>query len=215
MIKIAIAEDDKRIAATVKQKIELSSEFSIQFIAENGEMLIKELHRYSNIDVILMDINMPVKDGIKTTEEVSKRWPQIKIIMCTVFDDEENIFNAILAGASGYLMKDEKPAEFHEAIKEVYEGGAPMSPGIAKKALNLLRNGVVKNPEPNDYNLTSRETEILEHLSKGLTYIQIGGNLFISPATVRKHLENIYRKLQVNNKIEAVNKAKNSRLFFF
>lgn len=215
MIKIAIAEDDPRIAATVRQKIELSSEFSIQFIAENGEMLIKELHRYSNIDVILMDINMPVKDGIKTTEEVSKRWPQIKIIMCTVFDDEENIFNAILAGASGYLMKDEKPGEFHAAIKEVYEGGAPMSPGIAKKALNLLRNGAVKNPEPNDYNLTSRETEILEHLSKGLTYTQIAGNLFISPATVRKHLENIYRKLQVNNKIEAVNKAKNSRLFFF
>lgn len=212
MIRIAIAEDDARIAATLKQKIELSANFSVQFIAENGEILLKNLHRNSKIDVIIMDINMPVMDGIKTTNEVSNRWPQIKIIMCTVFDDEDNIFRAIVAGANGYLMKDEKPEEFHLAIKEVFEGGAPMSPGIAKKALDLLRTGKTPVKKQIDFNLTNRETEILEHLAKGLSYDQIAGNLFISSGTVRKHIENIYRKLQVNNKVEAVQKALNNKV---
>jgi DNA-binding NarL/FixJ family response regulator len=213
MINIAIAEDDKRISALLKQKIELMDQFSVKLIAGNGELLIKELHKSSNIQVVLMDVNMPVMNGINATSEITQRRPQMKVLMCTVFDDEDNIFNAILAGAGGYLMKDETPDNFHKAIKEILEGGAPMSPGIAKKALMLLKLG--RKPEVNDikdYNLTSRETEILEHLSKGLSYEQIAGNLFISSGTVRKHIQNIYRKLQVNNKVEAVQKAIYNRI---
>ena len=212
VITIAIAEDNSRIAETLKQKVELSTDFKVAFIAENGNELLQTLHRNHNIDVILMDINMPVMDGIEATREVSKRFPQIKIIICTVFDDEENIFQAILAGANGYLMKDEKHEQVHKAIFEVMEGGAPMSSGIARKALMLIRSGKPQ-PELNEtFDLTKREIEILEHLSKGLSYDQIAGNLIISNGTVRKHIENIYRKLQVNNKVEAVQKAIQNRI---
>lgn len=207
MIRIAIAEDISRIAQTLKEKLELSNDLKVQFIATNGKELIKELNHNHNVDVILMDINMPEMDGIEATKQVIQRWPHIKVIMSTVFDDEENIFKAILAGASGYLMKDERPEKVHRAVYETLEDGAPMSPAIAKKALSILRSGVTPPTETENFELTKREIEILEHLSKGLSYGQIADNLFISNGTVRKHIENIYRKLQVHNKVEAVQKA--------
>lgn len=212
MIRIAIAEDISRIAQTLKEKVELSQDMQVQFIAPNGKELIHELMKSHNVDVILMDINMPEMDGIEATKQVGNRWPGIKIIMSTVFDDDENIFNAILAGASGYLMKDERPEKLHRAIFEVLEGGASMSPAIAKKALALLKFGVRTPVESEEFNLTKREVEILEHLAKGLSYDQIADNLFISSGTVRKHIENTYRKLQVNNKVEAVQKASQHKL---
>ena len=207
MIRIAIAEDISRIAQTLKEKLELSNDFKVQFIAPNGKELLKELNHNHNVDVILMDINMPIMNGIEATQQVTQRWPNIKVIMCTVFDDEENIFKAILAGASGYLMKDERPEKVHRAVFEALEDGAPMSPSIAKKALSILRNGASQTTQTEDFELTKREIEILEHLSKGLSYGQIADNLFISSGTVRKHIENIYRKLQVHNKVEAIQKA--------
>lgn len=207
MIRIAIAEDISRIAQTLKEKLELSNDLKVQFIAPNGKELLKELNHNHNVDVILMDINMPEMNGIEATKQVNQRWPNIKIIMSTVFDDEENIFNAILAGASGYLMKDERPEKVHRAVFEALEDGAPMSPAIARKALTMLRSGISQPVETENFDLTKRETEILEHLAKGLSYDQIADNLFISNGTVRKHIENIYRKLQVHNKVEAVQKA--------
>ena len=211
MIRIAIAEDISRIAASLKQKIELSPEFKIQFIAPNGKEMIKELQHFSNIDVILMDINMPVQNGILTTEAITNRWPQIKIIMCTVFDDEQNIFDAIMAGACGYLMKDETPQKFHKAIYEAIEGGGPMSQSIARKSLQIIKSGATHLQKKKvDYNLTTREHEVLEQLSKGLSYEQAAGNLFVTYGTIRKHVENIYKKLQVHNKVEAIQKAKQS-----
>lgn len=212
MIRIAIAEDISRIAQTLKEKLELSQDMQVQYIASNGKELLHELMKNHNIDVILMDINMPEMDGIEATKQVTQRWPNIKVIMSTVFDDEENIFNAILAGASGYLMKDERPEKVHRAVFEVLEGGASMSPTIAKKALALLKFGVRPQTEIEEFNLTKREKEILEHLAKGLSYDQIADNLFISSGTVRKHIENIYRKLQVNNKMEAVQKASQHKI---
>lgn len=212
MIRIAIAEDISRIAQTLKEKIELSQDMQVQFIAPNGKEMLHELMKNHNIDVILMDINMPEMDGIEATKQVTQRWPNIKVVMSTVFDDEENIFNAIVAGASGYLMKDERPEKVHRAVFEVLEGGASMSPAIAKKALSLLKFGIRPQAETEEFNLTKRETEILEHLAKGLSYDQIADNLFISSGTVRKHIENIYRKLQVNNKMEAVQKASQHKI---
>lgn len=210
MIRVAIAEDISRIAETLKQKILLSPDFSIEYMATNGKEIIQYLQKDHAIDVIIMDINMPEMDGIEATAFISQRWPNIKIIMSTVFDDEQNLFNAIVAGASGYLLKDETPQKIHRSIFEAMDGGAPMNQLIARKALTLIKTGKpeIQKSEQVDYGLSDRETEVLEHLSKGLSYEQIADNLFISYGTVRKHVENIYRKLRVNNRTEAIDKAK-------
>lgn len=214
MIRIAIAEDITRIAETLKEKVELAPDFKVQFIASNGKEMIQMLQKNHNVDVILMDINMPEQNGIDTTKQVITRWPNIKIVMSTVFDDEHYIFDAIMAGASGYLMKDEPPAKIHRSIYEALEGGAPMSPAIARKSLEIMRKGKPSEEKipSEDYNLTNRETEMLEHLAKGLSYEQIADNLFISYGTVRKHIENVYKKLKVHNKVEAVQKAQGKGL---
>jgi DNA-binding NarL/FixJ family response regulator len=210
MIRVAIAEDINRIAETMKQKILLSPDFSIEYMATNGKEIIQYLQKDHVIDVIIMDINMPEMDGIEATAFISQRWPNIKIIMSTVFDDEQNLFNAIVAGASGYLLKDETPQKIHRSIFEAMDGGAPMNQLIARKALTLIKTGKpeIQKSEQVDYGLSDREIEVLEHLSKGLSYEQIADNLFISYGTVRKHVENIYRKLRVNNRTEAIDKAK-------
>ena len=210
MIRIAIVEDINRIAETLEEKILLSSDFTVVIRATTGKEIIQHLQKNHSVDVIIMDINMPEMNGIEATAFITNRWPNIKIIMSTVFDDEQNLFNAIMAGASGYLLKDEPPQKIHRSIYEALEGGAPMSPLIAKKALSMIKIGVPEESKKEiiDYGLTDREIEVLEHLSKGLSYEQIADNLFISYGTVRKHVENTYRKLKVNNRIEAIDKAK-------
>lgn len=210
MIRIAIVEDINRIAETLEEKILLSSDFTVVIRATTGKEIIQHLQKNHSIDVIIMDINMPEMNGIEATAFITNRWPNIKIIMSTVFDDEQNLFNAIMAGASGYLLKDEPPQKIHRSIYEALEGGAPMSPLIAKKALSMIKTGIPEESKKEivDYGLTDREIEVLEHLSKGLSYEQIADNLFISYGTVRKHVENTYRKLKVNNRIEAIDKAK-------
>ena len=208
MIKIAIAEDITKLAEALQEKIEFGVEFKVSSISSNGKELIERLEKKHSIDVIIMDINMPEMNGIQATEIITSRWPNIKVIMSTVFDDDKNIFDAIMAGASGYMLKDEPPIKVHRAIYEALEGGAPMSPMIAKKALSLLRNGVPQQEVSEDYELTKRELEVLEQIAKGLSYDQISSNLFISYGTARKHVENIYKKMKVHNKIEAIEKAK-------
>lgn len=208
IIKIAIVEDIQKLALALKEKIELGVEFKIVEITSTGKEIIERLEKNHAIDVIFMDINMPEMDGVQATEIIANRWHNIKIIICTVFEDEQNIFDAIMAGASGYLLKDENPAKVHKAIYEALEGGAPMSQLIARKSLNLIRKGQPTKIIQAEFELTKREIEILEHVSKGINYDQISTNLFISYGTVRKHVENIYKKMKVHNKIEAIEKAK-------
>jgi DNA-binding NarL/FixJ family response regulator len=211
---IHITEDLPRLAKMLQENLELSPQFKVTGHSLNGEALLLHLAASTSLpDIVMMDIQMPVMDGIAATAALKAKHPQIKVVMATVFDDEENIFNAILAGADGYLLKDEPPHVLHRSLQEVMEGGAPMSPAIARKALLLLR----KTPAPpaaaqNDHSLSEREIEILEQLSKGLRYEQVGQNLHISTGTVRKHIENIYRKLQVHNKLEAVDAARRKGL---
>ena len=207
-VRVALAEDKPFLARAVREKLELyPDDLSFAFHAENGEELLHMLEGRSDVDAVLMDIEMPVRDGIETTAAVTERFPDVKVIMLTVFDDDQRIFQAIQAGAMGYLLKDEPPQALRDAVLEIMAGGAPMSPTIAAKALALLRNPARAAADAATYALTARETEVLEHLGRGLEYREIAETLFISPATVRKHIENIYRKLQVDNKMRAVRKA--------
>jgi DNA-binding NarL/FixJ family response regulator len=209
-IKVATAEDNNLLANSIREKLGLFPDtIEFKYRAVNGADLIKKLNADSSVDTILMDIEMPEMDGIEATQQVTKLFPHIKIIMLTVFDDEDKIFRSIQAGAMGYLLKDERPDKICEGIKEIMAGGAPMSPAIAAKSLALLRNPnkFVQDEEQDVYDLTKREIEVLNKLSIGLDYLEISEVLFISPFTVRKHIENIYRKLQVHNKMTAVNKA--------
>ncbi len=214
MIRIALAEDNNFLAASIRDKIGLfPEELKFKFRGENGSDLLDKLQNDSNIDVILMDIQMPVMNGIEATELVSKKFPHIRIIMLTVLDDENHIFQAIRAGANGYILKDEPPQRLLEGIRDIMNGGAPMSAGIASKALKILRNpDRLHQPEQADFKLTARETDVLVQLSNGLDYREIALNLNISPGTVRKHIENTYSKLQVHNKIEAVQLAIRNRI---
>jgi len=209
-IKIAFAEDNDFLAKSLTEKLKLfTNQFTLMYRARNGAEMIEYLNSSDDVKVILMDIEMPVMDGIKATEKISKKFPEIKIIMLTVFDDDDKIFNAIKAGANGYLLKDESVDKIVDGINIVLEGGAPMSASIASKTLQLLRRSDLQTQKSEDenFNLSKREIEILENLKLGLDYQQTAEKLFISPFTVRKHIENIYRKLQVNNKMQAVQKA--------
>lgn len=203
MIKIALAEDNNFLAQSLINKLGLFDEFKVKFHALDGEELLNGLKGDANIDVILMDIQMPNLDGILTTQSVSKLYPHIKVIMLTVLDTEQSIYEAIKAGAIGYLVKESSPQDIYDSIHEILNGGAPMSPSVARKAMKIIQNPNVLESEKKDFGLSERESQVLRHLCNGLNYNQIASNLIISPNTVRRHIENVYKKLEVNNKSEA------------
>jgi DNA-binding NarL/FixJ family response regulator len=213
-IKIGIIDDNSFLIKAIKEKLSFFDDLQIKFTAIHGEDLLQKLAENHNVDVLLMDIEMPVLSGIEATKAVKNKFPQIKIIMLTVFDNDENIFNAIKAGADGYLLKEVDPKSLHQGIHETLNGGAAMNPSIALKTLKLLRNPIEfqNTTEVEEITLSPREVEVLEQLSKGLSYTIIAENLFLSPSTVRKHIENIYTKLQVHSKLEAVQKAKQNNI---
>lgn len=213
-IKIAIVDDNSFLIKMIEEKLSFFKTVEVRFYASNGADVLIKLEEHRNIDLILMDIEMPVVNGIEATEIIKQKYPHIKIIMLTVFDNDENIFNAIKAGADGYLLKEINTEKLYDGIVETLNGGAAMHPSIAMKTLRLLRNplefGFTKGQ---DYiKLTNREIEVLEQLSKGLVYSLIADNLVLSTGTVRKHVEHIYKKLQVHNKLEAVQKARKNYL---
>lgn len=212
-IHIAIAEDNSFALSALQKRLEKYSELEIKLIARNGEELLEKLKQNAHIDIILMDIEMPVMNGVAATVEVKTRYPQIKVLILTMFDDDETLFEAVMAGASGYLLKEDTATQIHQCIHDTMSGGAAMSPSMAMKALKLLRNPLKPEKKTEQFGLTEREIELLTQLKNGLTYEEVASNLHISYHTVRKHIENIYRKLQVNNKLEAVKKASDNRIF--
>jgi DNA-binding NarL/FixJ family response regulator len=178
---------------------------------------MKEARRAVDPDVVLMDIDMPIMNGIDAVREGKLRFPKTKYLMLTIFDEDEKIFNAIKAGADGYLLKDEPIEKIKEAIDNLLnDEGAPMSPSIARKVLNLLSNAEQKpgktknNHAENEYNLTSRETDILTLLVEGLEYKEIAHRLGLSPNTVRNNITKIYRKLHVSSRMQAAKVVKGS-----
>lgn len=212
--RIAIADDNNFLIRAIQEKLSFFDDLCTRFTACDGKDLLEKLESNHNIDLILMDIEMPRMNGIEATTIVKNKYPHIKIIMLTVFDNDENIFNSIKAGADGYLLKEVNPKDLHQGILETLNGGAAMNPSIALKTLKLLRNPIAfaGKAAAEEIKLSVREIEVLEQLSKGLNYNTIADNLILSPSTVRKHIENIYNKLQVHNKLEAIQKAKSNNL---
>lgn len=212
--RIAIVDDNSFLIKSVKDKLSFFEDITISFTAYNGSDCIERLKDNRHIDLILMDIEMPLKNGIETTALVKQKYPHIKIIVLTVFDDDENIFNAIRSGADGYLLKDTPPQTLYDALVQTMQGGAAMTPSIALKTLNLLRNPLLpQTKETNEtVRLSKREIQVLEQLSTGLPYTSIAENLIVSPSTIRRHIENIYQKLQVHSKVEAIELARKKRI---
>jgi len=214
MTYIAIVDDKKALRTTLRDKLNEIGDYQVLFTAENGEDFLekmKEARKSIGPDVVLMDIDMPVMNGIEAVRQGKNRYPQSKYLMLTIFDEDEKIFNAIKAGASGYLLKDEPIGKIKEAIINLLnDEGAPMSPSIARRALNLLMNSTIDNSSKETasmldrYNLTDRENEVLILLVEGLEYKEIGMKMNISPNTIQNHISNIYRKLHVTSKAQAV-----------
>jgi DNA-binding NarL/FixJ family response regulator len=162
-------------------------------------------------DVILMDIELPVINGIEAVKLIRERYPDIRILMETIFEEDEKIFQSICNGAQGYILKNTPPKEILNAIREIYEGGAPMSPIIASKVLRMFKNNLTSDTD-DSFHLSIREKEILKCLVEGMSYKMIADTCFISADTVNGHIKNIYKKLQVHSKGEAVAKAIKGRL---
>ncbi len=218
-IRIGIVDDKQVNRTTVKEKLLKYPEVKLVLEAINGEDFLQQLKETSEEkkpQVVLMDLEMPVMDGIQTIALAAPANPEIKFIVLTVFEDNEKIFEAIKAGAHGYLLKDEKAINITEAINQVVEyNGMPMSPVIARKAMEMLKQisspPKAKKHLPADALLSERELEILKELATGKSYKAIGEKLFISPFTVRKHVSNIYNKLHVDSRTQVINVAQKNK----
>jgi DNA-binding NarL/FixJ family response regulator len=213
-LKIAIVDDDARLAKSLKSDLLNFAEIDSVITSTSGIKFAKELAQMSEAkipEVIVMDISMGLADeGIQATRMIKQQFPHIDIIMFTISDEDERIFEAFKAGAMGYLLKNEPPAFILKTILDVKAGGAQMSPTIARKAIGFLMPSTAdKNKEQSteeDKQLTVREIEILEKVAKGSSYQQIADQLFISVHTVKKHIAHIFEKLHVTNKVEAIRK---------
>lgn len=203
-IKVAIVEDDSEIRRLMTLIIDSSPGFICKQSYNDCESALAAISA-APPDVVLMDIDLPGMSGIEGVRRLKTGVPDIDFIMLTIKEDDDSIFNSLCAGASGYLLKDTPPAELLSAIGEVFRGGSPMSASIARKVIVSFR-------KPAETPLTTREREILEHLCNGENYKGIAEVLFISGHTVREHIKNIYKKLHVNSRAEAVKKAINNRL---
>lgn len=201
-IRVTIFEDNSSLRKSLFQLIDGSDGFKCVGAFEDCLNLLKDIEE-TKPDVVLMDIQMPGINGIEAVRMLREKYPQLKVLMQTIFEDNEKIFNSILAGASGYILKNTSPTRFLDFIKETYEGGAPMSPTVATKVMKMVVEQS-PNTKVSNFNLTEREKEILSCLVKGMSYKLIADACFISIDTVRGHIRNIYEKLHVHSKGEAV-----------
>jgi DNA-binding NarL/FixJ family response regulator len=208
-VKILLYDDNEALRDSVTAMIADEPDFVLQAAISNAETVETDVHSLQP-DVILMDIDMPLVNGVQAVRRIRAIFPHLPVIMLTVFDDNENIFNAICAGASGYILKRYASVEIPAAIRNVLSGGAPMTGTVARKVLQMIP--VAKNTEAEKNDLSEREKEILQHLVQGFSYKMIAARLGISLDTVRFHIKKIYDKLHVHSATEAVGKAIKDRL---
>ena len=205
MIKVGIIEDEAQISASLQILINGSEGFSCEHIFPTGAEAVARIPNLG-LDVVLTDIHLPDTTGIDCVIALKPLCPETQFLMCTSFEDTEMVFKALSGGATGYLTKSTPPTKLLEAINDVFKGGSPMSSNIARKVVMCFQKTEV-NEELEK--LTEREQEILQHLSKGLRYKEIASVLFVSTETIRTHIRNIYQKLQVNSRTDALNKVFN------
>ncbi len=204
-IKVAVFDDNKPRRELLQLLLNNSDGLTCTDAYEDCRNIVNNIS--ANVpDVILMDIDMPHVNGIEGLIALRKHYPKVKVLMQTIFEDDDKVFDAIVAGADGYILKKTPPAKLLEAITDVMEGGAPMTPTVARQVL-LLFNKKHERIQKKDFNLSAREQEILAYLVQGLSYKMIADKCFISYATVNSHISHIYEKLHVSSGTEAVAKA--------
>lgn len=211
MIRVAVFEDNKHLRETFELLLDSADGFTCAGAWSDCHNLVANLEE-SACDIVLMDIEMPGMNGIEATKLVKTHFPTIHILIQTVFFDDNYIFNAICAGASGYILKSTTPDGYLEAIKDVCTGGSPMTPGIARRVLELFKNNLQPVAPAKDYNLTNKEKKVLQLLVEGKSYKIIAAELFISIDTVKTHVSNTYAKLHVHSGTEAVSLALRDKL---
>lgn len=206
MTKVAIFEDNKHLRETIQFLLNNTPGYACTGAYPDCSNVTDDVAS-AGCDVILMDIEMPGMNGIEATKVVKENFPHIPILIQTVFFEDEYIFNAICAGASGYILKSTTPQGYIEAIADVQNGGSPMTPGIAKRVLELFRNNLAPATQSKNYNLTPQEKKVLQLLVDGKSYKLIAAELFVSNDTIKTHVKNIYAKLHVHSGTEAVSLA--------
>jgi DNA-binding NarL/FixJ family response regulator len=210
MIRIGIVDDKIHNRKIIADKLSVNKHFSMVLEAIDGEVFLEKMHEMAEDDrphIVLMDLEMPHVDGVTAIGTASSLYPEIKFVVLTIFDDDDKIFRAIRAGACGYLLKEESSDVIGNMLMNLWESGAgPISPSIAYKILQMMQQPVQqpKGDSENIFQLSEREKEILQLLSDGLDYREIAAKIFISPNTVKKHTLNIYQKLHVNSKAQAL-----------
>ncbi len=204
IIKVILVEDDKDLRKYIASNI--GSAEGVELVASfaQAEELVDSIS-FLQPDVVLMDINLPGMNGIDCVSKLKLLYPKVQFMMCTVLDNENTIFESLCAGATGYILKNSKSQDLIEAIFDLHNGGSPMSSSIARKVVQAFSRQSKPNKELE--NISNREKEVLDLLAKGFRYKEIASQLFLSVETVRTHIRNIYEKLQVQNRTEAINKA--------
>ncbi len=204
-IKVAIFEDNNGLRNMLYQLVNGSEGFECTGAYPDCNNLLKVIEK-TKPDVVMMDIGLPGMNGIDAIKILKNKFPNLNILVQTIFDDNEKIFQAICAGASGYILKNTSPSRILQCLIETYNGGAPISPSVATKVLKMVQSPAdkIKN---HSFNLSEREKEVLQYLVRGMSYKLIADHCFLSIDTVRSHIKNIYEKLHVHSKSEAVAKA--------
>lgn len=203
MITLAIVEDHELYRDMLGQVVNANNNFELLGIYASAEEALTGLTA-APPDIAIVDIELKGKSGIDLIRQTRTQLPNTQFLICTSYQDNDNVFNALKAGASGYIVKGASATEIQDAITELHNGGAPMSPYIARKVISQMHQK--DNDKQNDFGLSERELEVLSMLNKGLLYKEISDRLNISPNTVKNHCKNIYKRLHVQNKVEAINK---------
>ncbi|HTA28339.1 MAG TPA: response regulator transcription factor [Bacteroidia bacterium] len=205
MIRVAIVEDDKDIREGLALVIKNSDDFALEAVYSSGNGALEGMNS-SSPDIVIMDIGLPDISGIECVKRLKEKHPETLFMMCTVFEEDDKIFDSLKAGATGYILKKMPSAKILESLLDLYHGGSPMSSQIARKVIQSFSTGK-QAKSVDEYGLSDREKEILELLSHGFQYKQIADKLQLSIETVRTHIRNTYKKLQVQSRTDALNKT--------